>query len=137
LSLTIQCIFDEEVGPSGMDPLGRLVIADGQSEVVVEPTYFDSWLAALIDALPRLSSSRHVSVAIPEEPKPLEIDVSSNGHLVISYKDQKTVAQGKKEFESALRLAVSSFLDVLKNSPEASRNRGIDPIRRFWATTQN
>jgi hypothetical protein len=120
-----------------MDPLGRLVIADGQSEVVVEPTYFDSWLAALIDALPRLSSSRHVSVAIPEEPKPLEIDVSSNGHLVISYKEQKTVAQGKKEFESALRLAVSSFLDVLKNSPEASRNRGIDPIRRFWATTQN
>jgi hypothetical protein len=137
LALTIQCIFDEEFGPGGMDPLGRLVISNGESEIAIEPTYFDSWLTALIDALPQLSTAGHVSVAVPEEPKPLEIDVSSDGHLVISYKDQKTAAQGRKEFEFALRSAVGSFLAALRNSSEASQNRGIDPIRRFWATTQN
>jgi hypothetical protein len=135
--LTINCIFDEEFEPGGMDPLGKLVISDGQSRIVVEPTYLDSWLASFIDALNRLRTADHVSVEISEEPKPIQIDAAADGHLTISYKDQKTFAEGPREIELALRAAVNSFLDVIKNSPEASQNRFIDPIRRFWATTQN
>jgi len=135
--LTISCIFDEDFEPGGMDPLGKLVISDGESRIVVEPTYLDSWLASFIGALSRPRTTDHVSVEISEEPKPIQIDVTEDGHLAISYKDQKTFAKGPKEIEVALRAAVHSFLDVLKNSPEASQNRFIDPIRRFSATTQN
>jgi hypothetical protein len=135
--LKINCIFDEECGPGGMDPLGKLVISDGRSRIVIEPTYLDSWLASFIEALNRLRTTNHVNVEISEELKPVRIDVTADGHLAISYKDQQTVADGPKEFELALREAVNSFLDVLKNSPEASQNRFIDPIRRFWATNQN
>jgi hypothetical protein len=76
-------------------------------------------------------------VEIEEEPHPIEIDASADGHLTISYEKQKIAAEGPKESELALRVAVKSFLDALKNSPEASQNRFIDPIRRFWVTTKN
>ena len=135
--LTINCIFDEDFEPGGMDPLGKLVISDGQSRIVVESTYLDSWLGSFIAALPRLSRTARASVEIAEEPRPIQIDATEDGRLAISYKDQKILAKGPTEIELALRAAVNSFLDVIKNSPEASQNRFIDPIRRFWATTHS
>jgi hypothetical protein len=135
--LTISCIFDEDFEPGGMDPLGKFVISDGQSRIVVEPTYLDSWLASFVGVLPRLSRTDHTSAEISEEPYPVQIDATKDGRLAISYKDQKTFAKGAREIEIALRAAVNSFLDVLKDSPETSQNRFIDPIRRFWATSHS
>jgi hypothetical protein len=135
--LTINCIFDQESEPDGMDPLGDLVISDGLSRIVIETTYLDCWLASSIEAINGLRLRKHVSVEIEEEPHPIEIDASADGHLTISYEKQKIAAEGPKELELALRVAVKSFLDALKNSPEASQNRFIDPIRRFWLTTKN
>lgn len=119
-----------------MDPLGKLVISDGDSEISIDTTYLDSWLAALIDGLQQLSATGHVRVDT-EEPKPIEIDVVPEGHLLISYKGKQVVAEGLKELELALRAAVSDFLAGIEDCPEASQNRLIDPIRRFWVTTQN
>jgi hypothetical protein len=135
--LTIKCIFDEESGRSGMDPLGKLVVSDGHSSIVIEPTFLDSWLAALIDALPRLRTTNHVSVEAPEEPNTLQIDVTFDGHLAMLYKDQKVSAEGARDLELALRAAVGAFLNELKNCAEASQNRDLVPLRRFSVTTQN
>lgn len=135
--LTIKCTFDEQTGRDGVDPLGALVISNERSRIVIEPTFFDSWLASLIEALPRLRNPGRVTIEIHEEPNPIEIEVASDGRLAISYKDQKTVAENTGDFESALRAAAGSFLAALKDAPETWQNRGIDPIRRFWATTQN
>ncbi len=135
--LSIKCTFDEELGPCGMDPLGRLVISDGHSEIVIDETYLDTWLAGLIGALDTLRSSDHVSVQA-EEPKPIEIVVAEpSRHLIISYDQQRVVASGLKELEFALRVAVTLFLESLRDDPEASQNRDIDPIRRFHTTTHN
>jgi len=67
----------------------------------------------------------------------MEIEVGPDGRLVISYKDERVVAKGLKEFEVALRIAVNFSLNVLKDYPQALQNRDIDPIRRFWATFPN
>jgi len=135
--LKIQCIFDPESGRSGLDPLGRLAISDDNSEIVVDPTYFDSWLAALIDAFQRIQTTNHVVVEVSEEPKPLQIDISANGQIVFSYEGREVGASGRKEFENALSAAANSFLNELKESPGVSQNRFIDPIRRFVVTTRN
>jgi hypothetical protein len=137
MSFTIECIFDQESGIDGMDPLGKLAVSDGSSEISIDPTFFDSWLAALVEVLPRLRTTNHVVVEIPEEPKSLAIEVASDGRLILSYDGQLAVASAYKEFEFALRVAVSKFLDTLNNSPESFQNQGIEPIRRFFATNPN
>lgn len=135
--LTISCTFDEEFVPDGMDPVGNLVISDGLSRIAIETTYLDSWLASLIEAVNELRTRNHVCVQIEEEPHPIEIEATGDAHLSISYEKQKIAAAGPKELELALRAAVKSFSEVLENNPEASQNRFIDPIRRFWVTTKN
>jgi len=120
-----------------MDPLGKLAISDGSSTITIEPTYFDSWLTALIESLSRLKSNNHVLVEVQEEPKPLRIDVAADGGLVISHEGHEVIAGGWKEFEAALRTAVNAFLEGISNCPDSAQNRNIDPIRRFWATTRN
>lgn len=137
MSFRIRCDFDPESGRSGIDPLGKLVISDGQSEILIAPTFFDSWLAALIDALERLRSSDHANVEVSEEAEPILVEVSTDGHLVFSHKDRKVIAEGPKEFENALFQAAKSFLDELQDSPDVWRNRFIDPIRRFVMTSRN
>jgi hypothetical protein len=136
IMLTISCIFDEESGRDGMDPLGKLVISDGQSEFTIEVTYLDSWLAGLVGALEKLKAGKEVTVET-EEPKPIQIEVGRQGCLQITYDGTVVRAVGPKEFEVALRAAVGSFLNTLKDVPDAWRNRDVDPIRRFWVTTQN
>jgi hypothetical protein len=134
--LTIGCTFDEELGPGGVDPLGDVTISDGHSQIRIENTYLDSWLAALIDALQRLPSTPHVSVET-EEPKPMQIDVAPDGSVPLTYNGQKVVARDRKELEFAVRSAANAFLEGLKNCSDASQNRILDPIRRFSVTTEN
>ncbi len=134
--LRINIAFDEELGPGGLDPLGKLIISDGETEILIDTTYLDSWLTGLIDGLQQLRTKTHVIVE-SEEPTPIEMDIATDGRLIISHNGKKVVAGGLKELEFALRIAVNRFLSDLKDSPEASQNRLIDPIRRFWATTQN
>jgi hypothetical protein len=135
--MTLKCIFDVETGLDGTDPLGSLIISDERSRIVIEPTFFDSWLVSLIGALPRLRAPGRVNVEIDEEPYPIEVEVAVGGHLVISYRGQKALAENVREFESALRTAVSAFLAAIESTPTAWQNRDIDPIRRFWWGARN
>jgi hypothetical protein len=134
--LTIDCTFDEEFGPDGIDPLGKLRISDENCEIAIDITYLDSWLASLIDALHLLKTAKCAKFET-EEPKPIEIELAADGHLTIAYRETKVVAGSLREFELALKAAVSRFLDSLKDLPSASQNRTLDPIRRFWVTTAN
>lgn len=134
--LRINYTFDKELGPDGMDPLGDLVISDDRSEIAITETYLDSWLAGFIEAIPQLSINHHATVET-EERDQMQLDVAPEGHLAISFKDHTVVAAGVQEFETALRAAVNSFLEVLINYPDAWKNRDIDAIRRFWAATKN
>jgi hypothetical protein len=134
--LTIRYTFDKEFGPGGMDPLSKIIIEDERSQITIENTYLDSWLAALIDTLPRLPTTGHIRVET-EEPKPMEIEMAADGSVTMSYQDQRVVAKSRKELELALRSAVSAFLAELEACPDASQNRLLEPIRRFWATTEN
>jgi hypothetical protein len=134
--LKIKSSFDEELGPGGMDPLGRFVISDEKSTISIDTTYLDSWFSALIDALQRLRTRNHVTVET-EEPNTLEIEKAPDGGITFSYQGQSVAAKNTREAELALRAAVSPFLDALKSCPDAAENRLLDPIRRFWATTEN
>jgi hypothetical protein len=137
--LSITGIFDQELAGTpgeGMDPLGDLVISDRDSEIRIHNTYLDSWLAGLIDGLRQLATKNHVRIET-EEPEPISLDLYPGGRLVISYKEKKVVALGTAELERSLRAAVSRFLNEIRDAPDASRNRLIDPIRMFSVTTTN
>ena len=137
--LTITCTFDPEFAEMpgvGIDPLGEIVISGGNSEIRINDTYLDSWLAGLIDALHQLSTKTSMRVET-EEPEPLYIDAYPDGRLSISYKDKRVVARGRADLERALRVAAHCFLSEIRDEPDAARNRLIDPIRTFSLTTEN
>ena len=138
--LTITCTFDPEFAGmlgEGIDPLGEIVISDGNSEIRISDTYLDSWLAALIDGLHQLNTKSHVRLEALEEPEPTYVDVYQDGSLGISYKDKRVVVRGRAELERALRVAAQRFLSEIKDAPDAALNRLIDPIRTFSLTTKN
>lgn len=134
--LRINYSFDRELGPDGMDSLGDLSISDGRSEITITETYLDSWLAGFVEAISRLNTNRHAAVET-EEPDLIELDLAADGHLAISFRGQTVIATGTREFESAVRAAVNSFLEVLNKYPDAWKNRDVNAIRRFWAATEN
>jgi hypothetical protein len=130
----IDCRFDEESGLDGIDPLGTLTFSDGEAEIAIEVTYLDSWLAGLIDALLQVNDNSHARVET-EEPKPLEIEATTSGRLVISYEGRSVTAEGVKELEFALRAAAAHFLGALADVEGVSQNPTIDLIRKFSLTT--
>ena len=137
--LNIVCTFDREfvgIPGAGVDPLGEIVISDGDSEIRIANTYLDSWLAGLIDGLRQLEANKHARIET-EEPEPIVMEWGPDRRVVISHRNERVFARGPREIELALRAAVHLFLTELKNTPDASRNRLIDPIRAFWVTTQN
>jgi hypothetical protein len=67
----------------------------------------------------------------------MKVDVAHDLHLVISFKNETVVAAGVREFETAVRAAANSFVDVLNTYPDAWKNPEINAIRNFCADTQN
>ena len=135
--LTIDCIFDEESGLDAADPLGILMISDGQSELRIHNTFLDSWLIALIDALHSLHALKQFLIEVPEEQKSIGLKVFDDGKIEMSYGGKTIVAGERSEFDRALRLAARKFLVGVDSVAAEPRNTDIAAIRRFAATTQN
>jgi hypothetical protein len=134
--LTIDYIFDE-LGPDAIDPLGKLVISDGENAIAVDLTYVDSWLASLIDALARITTNNHVVIRVDEEPKAIDLTKGTDGRLTFKYDTATVVAKGVNEMERALRIAANQFVKSVVDLPDAAKNRSITAVRRFVATNQN
>jgi hypothetical protein len=134
--LTIDYIFDE-LGRDAIDPLGKLVISDGENAIAVDLTYLDSWLASLIDALARITTNHHVVIRVDEEPKAIDLTKGTDGRLTFKYDTATVVAKGVNEMERALRIAANQFVKSVVDLPDAAKNRSITAVRRFVATNQN
>ena len=130
----IACTFDKGSGVDAMDPFGDIEMTDEHSTIVLRTTYLDSWFEALVRALDGIQIGAKLTVAIPEEPKPLHIDVGADGKITIQYENEMVCIQGKQAFEAALRQACESFLDRVSGLNEAARNPAITTIRQFYQT---
>jgi hypothetical protein len=135
--LTIDCIFDKELGPDGLDPLGSLVISDGNSEFRIDDTYLDSWLVALIEGLHSLPALKQIGIVAPEEKKRIEVKIAGGGKIALSYGGTTVVAGGRGEFDRAVRLAAAKFLIGVDSVAAEPRNTDIAFVRRFAGSTQN
>jgi hypothetical protein len=130
--LKISVRLDLEDGPPDpLDILGDLVISDGQSTITLETTFVDVWLAALIEALPRLQSVEHVVVEA-EEPIPLRVDVDSEGSLLISDGQGAVVARSISELQSAIKVAAGALLNAMRAIPNTENNRDLAKIGKFY-----
>lgn len=128
---SISCSFDEESGVDIADPFGDIRFTDGRSTIIISNTYLDSWLEALINALKGIQSGAGFTVAIPEEPQPLHIDVNSDGVIALRSGSEGVVAENARTFEHALLVACQSFVTRLSSHDEAVRNPAISAIMRF------
>jgi hypothetical protein len=135
--IDIKLAFEKEAGLDLMDPLGDITISDGSSSIVLNTTYLDSWLAALIAGYKRVRGANHVSVEVAEEPIALHIEVTPNGLLSISYEDQALIPQPPEALEAALKKASKFLLEALGTLPDGPRNSFLDPIREFISTGSN
>jgi hypothetical protein len=135
--IDIKLALEKEAGLDLIDPLGDITISDGSSSIVLNTTYLDSWLAALIAGYKRVRGANHVSVEVAEEPIPLHIEVTPNGMLSISYEDQALIPQPPEALEAALKKASKFLLEALGTLPDGPRNSFLDPIREFISTGSN
>ena len=130
--LKISVRLDLEDGPPDpLDILGDLVISDGQSTITLETTFVEVWLAALIEALPRLQSVEH-AVVEAEEPIPLRVDVDSEGSLLISDGQGAVVARSISELRSAIRDAAGALLNAMRAIPNTENNPDLAKIGQFY-----
>lgn len=129
--LSVEVNFEEESGRDAIDPLGEIRISDGHSAITIEMTYLDCWLAALIDAYDQTLVAKQVIVDSGVEPRPIQIDVSSDGLLSISYDDVILTPQPREAFKRELRKVSQSFLEAIVGLPGYSRNTTLDPIKKF------
>jgi hypothetical protein len=115
--LTINCIFDEETGLDGLDPLGKLLISDAENAIAVDLTYLDSWLASLIDSLARIRTNNHVVIEVDEEPKAIDLTRGKDGRLTFKYATSIVVSGGVSEMDHALRIAANQFVKSVVDLP--------------------
>jgi hypothetical protein len=132
--IDIKLTFEEDTGLDGVDPVGDITISDGSSSIVLDMTYLDSWLTALIAGYKRVRGANHVAVEVAEEPAALHIDVTPKGLLSISYENQTLIPQSPEALEVALKNASKFLLDALDTLPDSPRNSFLDPIREFIST---
>ncbi|MGH9396163.1 MAG: hypothetical protein ACRD18_04860 [Terriglobia bacterium] len=129
---SISCAFDKESGVDAMDPFGDIRLTDGRSTILIPSTYLDSWLKALVKALDQVRNGTSFAVAIPEEPKPLQIDVGIDGIITVRHGGETVVAEDSHAFEGALRVVCKTFIGRLSHLSEAFSNPAITAIRRFY-----
>ena len=130
--MTIKLNLDEEYGLDEIDVLGDLKISDGHSTIVVRTTFLDSWLAELINATDGLSKAGYIDVAVPEEPVPMRIELSTDKRVTLSREGQIVVADSISDFNAALKDAAKSLLDAVGELPRSHQNKILDAIREYY-----
>ena len=130
--MTIKLNLDEEYGLDEIDVLGDLKISDGHSTIVVRTTFLDSWLAELINATDGLSKAGYIDVAVPEEPVPMRIELSTDKRVTLSREGQIVVADSISDFNAALKDAAKSLLDAVGELPRSHQNEILDSIREYY-----
>lgn len=127
--MKIEWKLDEEGGIDPIDPVGDIVISDGDRTIQEESTYLDSWFDALITGAKNITSVNSLVIDIAEEPQALRLERVSLG-LQIYYKDKKIWVAELDEFIKTLKQAATSF--VLRfNKKEIEKNELLDKIRDF------
>ncbi len=130
--LKISVTLDLEDGPDAINVLGDLIISDEQSKITLETTFLDSWLIALMEVLPRLSTADHLIVEVDEEPKPLRLDIDADERILVSYEHEVVVAQTLAELIEAIADAAGALLTALKHVSEVEKNPDIAVISQFY-----
>ncbi|MEQ8974834.1 MAG: hypothetical protein RIE73_31175 [Coleofasciculus sp. C1-SOL-03] len=127
--MKIEWKLDEEGGIDPIDPVGDIVISDGDRTIQEESTYLDSWFDALITGAKNITSVNSLVIDIAEEPHALRLTQVLQG-LQISYKDKTIWVAELDEFIKTLKQSATSF--ILKfNKKEMDKNELLDKIRDF------
>jgi len=127
--MKIEWKLDEEGGIDPIDPVGDIVISDGDRTIQEESTYLDSWFDALITGAKNITSVNSLVIDIAEEPHDLRLKRVSPG-LQIYYKEKTIWVNELDEFSKALKQSATSF--ILKfNKKEIEEHELLNKIHDF------
>lgn len=99
----------EDGGIDPIDPVGDIVLTDGQTEIRVKATYLDSWLEVLLDGLAGFQKGEKLQLEIPEEPDFLVVEPFNSG-FKISYKEKQIIAKSFTDFSKEIARVSQDFL---------------------------
>ena len=99
----------EDGGSDPIDPLGDIILTDGQTEIQVKATYLDSWFEVLIDGLEGCQEGKKLQLEIPEEPDLLAIKPFNSG-IKLSYKNKEIIVENFPDFRKEIIRTAQKFL---------------------------
>lgn len=104
----------------GGDPLGDIRIKGVQGDLLVENTYADAWLDAIVQGLHELvGGAASVTVDLVDEPEPVILQLI-DGDVVIGYAGLRAVTGSLRETCRAIAQDVRRLLPALRMQTETS-----------------
>jgi hypothetical protein len=99
----------EDGGIDPIDPVGDIILTDGQTEIQVKATYLDSWFEVLIDGLEGCQEGKKLQLEIPEEPDLLAIKPFNSG-IKLSYGNKEIIGENFADFKKEIIRNAQEFL---------------------------
>ena len=116
----------EDEGIDPIDPVGDIILTDGQTDLLVESTYLDSWFETLIDGLEGLQSGKKSKLEIVEEPGSIIFEPLTSG-FKISYRGREIMIENLANLIEELTTATQEFISKLNLQGEVSNKNTILP----------
>ncbi len=113
--------LDQTGGVDLNDPIGNIMITDGQTLLLIESTYLDSWFDVLMDGFKSLYKKNKITLEIVEEPEMITFEPVLDG-FKISYRKQALFFRNLNDFYQSLLIAAKEFLFQLHQDQENSSN---------------
>lgn len=119
--MKISFTLDQDEGIDPNDPIGDILLTDGNIVLSVESTYLDSWFDVLIDGYKSLQNKNKVTLEIVEEPEVITFEPVLEG-FKISYGKQELFFSSLNEFYQSLLTSAKELLFQLHPDQENLTN---------------
>lgn len=121
----------EDGGIDPIDPVGDIILTDGQTEIQVKATYLDSWFEVLINGLEGCQEGKKLQLEIPEEPDSLTIRPFNSG-FKLNCKNKEIIVENFANFRKEIVKTTQEFLVKLNlTNIGNSQNPVIQKIQEF------
>lgn len=127
--MKIHWTVDDDAEPlEAIDPLGDITISDEKgNSIIIECTYLDSWLDALLSGFIKIKSETKAEIVVPEEPAHVYLEKYDSG-LTLSCSGVSTLSVTIDEMETALIATANEFVMEMRKLPRVETNTILSSI---------
>lgn len=129
--MNIEMIYDEGLNDDPASGIfGIIKFSNNTGTIVEKETFLDSWLFALVEALPKLETGEDCLIDLVDEPTPVEIRREYSGFR-FSYDRKDLTFQTTSELRDPLTRACSELISQIEDKSEIQNSDTLPTIASF------